>query len=71
MGTHLGTHPTQMGITQIIDSFHIDSRILTIMFRDRASILMEAKAKREPISTISVVGFGHVTVEQDIKKITA
>jgi hypothetical protein len=37
------------------------------MFRDRASILMEARAKRKPISTTSVVGFGLVSVEQEIK----
>jgi hypothetical protein len=37
------------------------------MFRDRASILMEAKAKRKPFSTTSVVGIGHVSVEQEMK----
>jgi len=57
-----------MGITQIIDSFHIDSKILFNMFRDRASILMEAKAKRKPFSTTPVVGNGHVSVEQVIRK---
>jgi len=68
MGNHHGPLLTQMGITQIIDSFHIDSRILAIMFRDRASILMEAKAKRKPISTTSVVGIGHVSIEQERTK---
>jgi hypothetical protein len=29
---------------------------------------MEAKAKRKPISTTPVVGFGHVSVEQEIKR---
>jgi hypothetical protein len=28
---------------------------------------MEAKAKRKPFSATSVVGFGHVSVEQKIK----
>jgi hypothetical protein len=35
------------------------------MFRDRASILMQAKSKREPNTATSVVGFGLVSVEQD------
>jgi hypothetical protein len=34
------------------------------MFRDKASILMEAKAKRKPISATSVVGTGLVSVYQ-------
>jgi len=34
------------------------------MFRDKASILMEANAKRKPISTTSVVGIGLVSVDQ-------
>ncbi|MEW6401196.1 MAG: hypothetical protein AB1649_05315 [Chloroflexota bacterium] len=37
------------------------------MFRDRASILMEAKSKRKPMSTTSVVGFGHVSVKQEVE----
>jgi hypothetical protein len=41
---------------------------LSNMFRDRASILMEAKAKRKPTSATSVVGFGLVSVDQEIKK---
>ncbi len=57
-----------MGTIGIIDSLYIRSKILSNMFRDRASILMEAKAKRKPISTTSVVGFGHVSVEQEIKQ---
>jgi hypothetical protein len=35
------------------------------MFRDHASILMEAKTKRKPTFTTSVVGFGHVLVNQE------
>ncbi|MFN8386598.1 MAG: hypothetical protein U0X92_09295 [Anaerolineales bacterium] len=38
------------------------------MFRDKASILMEAKSKRKPVSTTSVVGIGLVSVEQDQDK---
>jgi hypothetical protein len=34
------------------------------MFRDKASILMEAKSKRKPISATSVVGIGLVSVDQ-------
>jgi hypothetical protein len=34
------------------------------MFRDKASILMEAKAKRKPISATSVVGTGLVSVRK-------
>jgi len=34
------------------------------MFRDKASILMEAKAKREPVSATKVVGIGLVSVQQ-------
>lgn len=51
-----------------IDSFHIDSKIQPNMFRDKASILMEAKSKRKPVSTTSVVGIGHVSVEQNQEK---
>jgi hypothetical protein len=35
------------------------------MFRDKASILMEAKSKRKPISATSVVGTGLVSVDQE------
>jgi hypothetical protein len=38
------------------------------MFRDKASILMEARAKRKPNLTTTVVGFGLVTVEQKAMK---
>jgi hypothetical protein len=34
------------------------------MFRDHASILMEAKSKRKPISSTYVVGIGLVSVKQ-------
>jgi hypothetical protein len=34
------------------------------MFRDRASILMEAKSKRKPITATTVVGIGLVSVKQ-------
>jgi hypothetical protein len=34
------------------------------MFRDKASIVIEAKSKRKPISTTSVVGIGLVSVKQ-------
>ncbi len=37
------------------------------MFRDRASILMEAKAKRKPNSATFVVGLGLVSVKQEIR----
>jgi hypothetical protein len=38
------------------------------MFRDHASILMEARSKRKPILATKVVGFGHVSVEQKAMK---
>jgi len=38
------------------------------MFRDKASILMEAKSKRKPVSTTSVVGIGLASVEQNQEK---
>jgi hypothetical protein len=38
------------------------------MFRDHASILMEAKAKRKPNSATSVAGFGLFVVEQEHDK---
>jgi hypothetical protein len=52
---------------KFIDTFYFSSRMLPNMFRDRASILMEAKAKRKPASATSVVGFGLVSVAQEIK----
>jgi len=51
-----------------IDSFHFSSKIQPNMFRDRASILMQAKAKRMPTSATSVVGFGLVSVKQNMDK---
>lgn len=54
--------------SKIIDSFHISSRIPPNMFRDKASILMEARAKRKPSLATKVVGFGLVTVEQKAMK---
>jgi hypothetical protein len=60
--------PFQFLITKIIDSFHFSSRILPNMFRDRASILMQAKAKRMPTSATSVAGFGLVSVKQNMDK---
>ena len=38
------------------------------MFRDKASILMEARAKRKPSLATKVVGFGLVTVDQKAMK---
>jgi hypothetical protein len=55
---------THTGTLQIIDIFHIASRIAPNMFRDKASILMEAKSKRKPISATSVVGTGLLSVQQ-------
>jgi hypothetical protein len=55
-------------LCKIIDSFHISSRIPPNMFRDKASILMEARAKRKPSLATKVVGFGLVTVEQKAMK---
>jgi hypothetical protein len=40
------------------------------MFRDQASILMEANSKRKPISTTSVVGIGLVSVYQMKEKVS-
>jgi hypothetical protein len=66
--THVGTtektyYPN--GSYKIIDISFMRSRIRPNMFRDRASILMEAKSKRKPTFTTSVVGSGHVSVEQE------
>jgi hypothetical protein len=38
------------------------------MFRDKASILMEAKSKRKPISATLVVGIGLVSVNKQKKE---
>gem|GEM_PF-3352495 len=59
---------TSLSSAKTIDSFHISSRIPPNMFRDKASILMEARAKRKPILATEVVGFGLVTVEQKAMK---
>jgi hypothetical protein len=40
------------------------------MFRDKASILMEAKSKRKPSSATLVVGSGLVLVNQEKEKIS-
>jgi hypothetical protein len=53
---------------KIIDIFHATSRIAPNMFRDHASILMEAKAKRKPNSATVVAGFGLLLVEQENEK---
>jgi len=39
-----------------------------LMFRDKASILMEARAKRQPNLSTKVVGFGHAAVKQKAMK---
>jgi hypothetical protein len=64
MGTHCISYLIHLGNGKIIDIFHIAVRIRPNMFRDRASILMEAKSKRKPISATSVVGIGLVSVKQ-------
>jgi len=53
---------------KIIDIFSTTSRIAPNMFRDHASILMEAKAKRKPNSATAVAGFGLFLVEQENEK---
>jgi hypothetical protein len=53
-----------MGNAKSIDIFFMRSRIPPNMFRDKASILMEANSKRKPISATSVVGTGLVSVKQ-------
>jgi hypothetical protein len=47
-----------------IDTLLFSSTIQPDMFRDKASILMEAKSKRKPISATLVVGIGLVSVNQ-------
>jgi len=59
-----------MGTLKIIDIFLMRSRIPPNMFRDKASILMEAKAKRKPISATAVVGIGLVSVKQKKDKVS-
>jgi hypothetical protein len=51
-----------------IDTLFISSTILPNMFRDQASILMEANSKRKPSPATPVVGFGLVLVHQEIDK---
>ena len=68
MGNIRGIFFIQMGNIENIDIFFIRSRIPPNMFRDKASILMEAKAKRKPSSTTSVVGFGLVLIKQEKEK---
>ena len=58
----------QKSTQKIIDIFHAESRIAPNMFRDHASILMEAKAKRKPNSATAVAGFGLFLVEQENEK---
>jgi len=59
-----------MGTLKIIDIFLRRSRIPPNMFRDKASILMEANAKRKPISATAVVGIGLVSVQQKKAKVS-
>ncbi len=73
--THMGNHliPTGdvkllLNFFEIIDIFNKRSKILPNMFRDKASILMEAKSKRKPNSATSVVGFGLVLRKQEKEK---
>ena len=58
-----------MGTIKTIDLFIMRSRIPPNMFRDKASILMEAKSKRKPISATSVVGIGLLSVKQKKDKV--
>ena len=58
-----------MGNKKSIDIFLLRSKIPPNMFSDRASILMEAKSKRKPISATSVVGTGLVLVKQKKDKL--
>ena len=61
-------HEFQKSTHKIIDIFHAASRIAPNMFRDHASILMEAKAKRKPNSATAVAGSGLFLVEQEHEK---
>jgi hypothetical protein len=61
-------HITQMGHAKSLTYFSGVVEFGPIMFRDRASILMEAKSKRKPMFTTSVVGSGHVLVNQEKSK---
>ena len=53
-----------------IDTLLVSSTIQPNMFRDKASILMEAKSKRKPSSATSVVGFGLVLVNQEKERVS-
>jgi hypothetical protein len=66
----MGNHSPQMGtlFVKTIDTMFISSKIQSNMFRDKTSILMEAKSKRKPSSATSVVGFGLVLVKQEKDK---
>ncbi len=68
--THRGNYFPQMGtlFVKAIDTFLNSSKIQPNMFRDQASILMEAKSKRKPSSATSVVGFGLVLIKQERDK---
>jgi len=70
MGTHFKKISYPFGSHQSIDIFIGRSRIPPNMFRDRGSILMEAKAKRKPISATTVVGIGLVSVKQKKDKVS-
>jgi hypothetical protein len=66
----MGNPSPQMGTLFVkrIDTLFNSSKIRTNMFRDKASILMEAKSKRKPSSATSVVGFGLVLIKQEKEK---
>jgi hypothetical protein len=66
----MGNHSPQMGTLPVerIDTLLNSSKIQPNMFRDKASILMEAKSKRKPSSATSVVGFGLVLIKQEKEK---
>jgi hypothetical protein len=66
----MGNPSPQMGTfyAKRIDTWFNSSKIQLNMFRDKASILMEAKSKRKPSSATSVVGFGLVLIKQEKEK---
>jgi hypothetical protein len=66
----MGNPSPQMGTLFVkrIDTLFNSSKIRPNMFRDKASILMEAKSKRKPSSATSVVGFGLVLIKQEKEK---
>jgi hypothetical protein len=64
MGKIDGTDFYPYGSYKNIDIFFMRSRIPPNMYRDRASILVEAKSKRKPISATLVAGIGLVSVQQ-------